>query len=130
MGLSNIRILVVDDVQTVRVQVKEILKLAGYEQLKSAMNGLEALQELNSTDYHLVVLDWYMDPMNGMDLLKEIRSKDKLKNISVIMLTAETTKEKVLQAVQSGIDDYIVKPFTPEHAQLKITNALLKRKHL
>lgn len=130
MGTANIKILIVDDVQTVRVQIKEILKLAGYEQNKSAMNGLEALQELNASDYHLAIIDWHMDPMNGLDLVKEIRSKDKLKNISIIMLTAETTKEKVMQAVQSGIDDYIVKPFTPDHAQLKITQALLKRKHL
>lgn len=130
MTPSQVLILVVDDVQTVRIQVKEILRSCGFENVKSAANGLEALKMLNEEDYHCVIADWYMSPMSGLELLKEVRSKDKLKNLAYVMLTAESTKEKVVEAIKSGLDDFIMKPFTKEHAQLKLTNALIKRKVL
>lgn len=130
MAQSPIHILVVDDVQTIRIHVKEILKSQGYVHVKTATNGVEALKMLNEEPFQLVIADWHMHPMDGLMLLKEVRGKESLKNISFIMLTADSTKEHVIQAIESGVDDYIMKPFTTEHAQMKVVKALLRRKWL
>jgi two-component system chemotaxis response regulator CheY len=127
MTPAQIEIIVVDDVQSMRIQVKEILRSCGFEKIRSAGNGLEALRMMNEEVAHLLICDWHMAPMSGMELLKEVRSKEKLKNAVFVMLTAEGTKERVLEAVKSGLDDYIMKPFTVEHARLKVMGALLKR---
>jgi two-component system chemotaxis response regulator CheY len=71
-----------------------------------------------------------MAPMSGLELLKEIRNKDGFRDTAFVMLTAEGTKERVIEAVRAGIDDYVMKPFTTEHARLKVMGALLKRKVL
>lgn len=130
MTPAEVPILIVDDVQTVRVQLKEILRDHGFANVKSATNGIEALQMLNENPFSLVISDMHMAPMTGIDLVKEVRSKDKLKEIGFIMLTAESTKEKVVEAIKSGIDDYIMKPFKTEHCQLKVIGVLMKRKFL
>jgi len=128
MTPSEIQILIVDDVQTVRVQVKEILKSCGFEKIQVAGNGVEALSTLKSEKFHCVVSDWYMEPMSGLELLKKVREDAELKNLAFVMLTAECTKEKVIEAIKAGLDDYVMKPFSKEHAQLKLMNTLLKRK--
>lgn len=104
--------------------------MCGFENVKTAANGLEALRMLNEETFQCVIADWYMSPMSGLELLKEVRSKDKLKNLAYVMLTAESTKEKVIEAIKSGLDDFVMKPFTKEHCQLKVMNALIKRKIL
>ncbi len=104
--------------------------MCGFENLKTAANGLEALRMLNEETFHCVIADWYMSPMSGLELLKEVRAKDRLKEIAYVMLTAESTKEKVIEAIKSGLDDFIMKPLTKEHCQLKVMNALIKRKVL
>ncbi len=83
---------------------------------------------LNEQPAQLLVCDWHMAPMSGLELLKEIRAKENIKDTAFVMLTAEGTRERVLEALKSGLDDYIMKPFTPEHARLKVMGALLKRK--
>ncbi len=130
MTPADIQIIVVDDVQSMRIQVKEILRSCGFEKIRSAANGLEALRMMNEGAAHLLLCDWHMAPMSGLELLKEIRNKEELKNTTFVMLTAEGTKERVLEALKSGLDDYIMKPFTTEHARLKVMGALLKRKVL
>lgn len=130
MTPADIQIIVIDDVQSMRIQVKEVLRSCGFEKIRSAANGLEALRMMNETSAHLLICDWHMAPMSGLELLKEIRNKDQIKNTAFVMLTAEGTKERVLEALKSGLDDYIMKPFTPEHVRLKIMGALLKRKVL
>jgi two-component system chemotaxis response regulator CheY len=128
MTPSEIQILIVDDVQTVRVQVKEVLRSCGFEKIQSASNGVEALAALKSSKFHCVISDWYMEPMSGLELLKKVREDSDLKDLAFVMLTAESTKEKVIEAIKTGLDDYVMKPFSKEHAQLKLMNALLKRK--
>jgi two-component system chemotaxis response regulator CheY len=127
MTPAQVEIIVVDDVQSMRIQVKEILRSCGFEKIRSAGSGLEALRMMNEQRAHLLICDWHMAPMSGMELLKEVRGKDALRNTAFVMLTAEGTKERVLEAVKSGLDDYIMKPFTTEHARLKVMGALLKR---
>lgn len=130
MTPADVHILIVDDVQSMRIQVKEILRSCGFEKIQSANNGLEALKIINESPTHLLISDWHMAPMSGLELLKEVRSKDQLRNIAFLMLTAEGTKERVIEALKSGLDDYMMKPFTTEHARLKVMNALLKRQVL
>lgn len=128
MTPSEIQVIVVDDVQSMRIQVKEILKSCGFEKIRSAGSGIEALKMLNETSAQLLICDWHMAPMSGLELLKEIRAKEGIRDTAFVMLTAEGTRERVLEALKSGLDDYIMKPFTPEHARLKVMGALLKRK--
>ncbi len=130
MTPSDVQIIIVDDVQSMRIQVKEILKSCGFEKIRSAANGLEALKMMNETPADLLLCDWHMAPMSGLELLREVRGKEPIRKTAFIMLTAEGTKERVLEALQSGLDDYVMKPFTPEHARLKVMGALLKRKVL
>ncbi|MBC7387235.1 MAG: response regulator [Cryobacterium sp.] len=130
MTPADVQILIVDDVQSMRIQVKEILRSCGFEKIRTASNGLEALGMVNELSAHLLICDWHMAPMSGLELLKEIRNKDKLRDTAFLMLTAEGTKERVIEALKSGLDDYVMKPFTVEHARLKVMGALLKRKVL
>jgi two-component system chemotaxis response regulator CheY len=128
MTPAEIQVIVVDDVQSMRIQVKEILRSCGFEKIRSAGSGLEALKMLNEMSAQLLICDWHMAPMSGLELLKEIRGKEGIRDTAFVMLTAEGTRERVLEALKSGLDDYIMKPFTPEHARLKVMGALLKRK--
>lgn len=130
MTPSDIQIIVIDDVQSMRIQVKEVLRSCGFEKIRSAANGLEALRMMNDANAHLLICDWHMAPMSGLELLKEIRNKEAIKDTAFVMLTAEGTKERVMEALRSGLDDYIMKPFTTEHVRLKVMGALLKRKVL
>ncbi len=111
---TNIRVLVVDDFATMRRIVKGVLKQLGFKDIIEADDGTSALEELRNQEIGLIVSDWNMPKMTGLDLLKKVRSDEKLKNIPFIMVTAEGQKENVLEAVKAGVSNYIVKPFTPE----------------
>lgn len=127
MLISDINVLVVDDVNAVRAQVKQMLKECGFKSITLAANGAEARAALEAERYHLVLSDWYMEPVDGLELLRFIRSHPQLLKLPFIMVTAEGTREKVIQAIQLGIDDYMVKPLTPANIQTKVIGLLLKR---
>ncbi|MBV6470472.1 chemotaxis protein CheY [Nitrospirales bacterium NOB] len=116
----NMKILVVDDMSTMRRIVKNILKQLGFNNVEEAENGQEALHKLNADNYGFVVSDWNMPVMMGIDMLRAIRKDEKLKTIPVLMVTAEAQKENLIEAVQAGVSNYIVKPFTAETMQDKI----------
>ena len=116
----NMKILVVDDMSTMRRIVKNILKQLGFNNLEEAENGQEALTKLKADTYGVVVSDWNMPVMMGIDLLRAIRADEKLKKIPVLMVTAEAQKENLMEAVQAGVSNYVVKPFTAETMQEKI----------
>lgn len=128
MTPSDVKVVVIDDVQSMRVQVKEILRSCGFTNLRSAANGVEGLRLLIEESADLLICDWHTAPMSGLELLKEVRAREGMKNTTFIMLTAEGTRERVIEAVKAGVDDYIVKPLTPDLMQLKVVGALLKRK--
>ncbi len=116
----NMKILVVDDMVTMRRIVKNILKQLGFANVEEAENGQEALQKLRADSYGFVVSDWNMPVMTGIDMLRAIRADEKLKTIPVLMVTAEAQQSNLVEAVQAGVSNYIVKPFTAETLQEKI----------
>lgn len=117
---TDIKILTVDDMATMRRIIKSILNQLGYHNVDEAENGKDALAKLKQNKYDLVLLDWNMPEMDGITLLKEIRNDPQLKDIPVIMVTAEAKKENVLLAIQSGANNYIVKPFNAETLKEKL----------
>lgn len=111
---TKAKILVVDDFSTMRRIVKNILKQLGYENLDEAEDGQQALSKLKGSSYDFVVTDWNMPNMTGLELCSAIRADDSLKEVPVLFVTAEAQKENIIQAVQAGASNYIVKPFTAE----------------
>lgn len=109
---QNMKILVVDDFSTMRRIIRNILKEIGYSNVDEADDGSTALEKLKSAKFDFVVTDWNMPIMPGIELLKTIRQDPVLKSIPVLMVTAEAQKENVVLAVQAGVNNYIVKPFT------------------
>lgn len=116
----NMKILVVDDMSTMRRIVKNILKQLGFANMEEAENGQEALAKLRTESYGFVVSDWNMPVMAGIEMLRAIRADEKLKHIPVLMVTAEAQKENLIEAIQAGVNNYVVKPFTAEVMQEKI----------
>jgi len=116
----SMKILVVDDFSTMRRIIKNILKQIGFSDIDEAENGQVALSKLNDNSYDLVVSDWNMPEMTGIELLKAVRATDGIKDIPFLMVTAEAKKENVVEAVKAGVNNYIVKPFTAEVLQEKI----------
>lgn len=116
---SQIRILIVDDFAPMRKIIRNLLKQIGFENIAEASDGLNALEALKGSTFNLVISDWNMPRMTGFEMLKAIRADDRLKHLPVLMVTAENEMEKVQDAVQAGVNHYIIKPFT--------SNALLER---
>lgn len=106
------KILVVDDFSTMRRIIKNLLKDLGFSNIQEADDGNTALPMLQQGDFDFVVTDWNMPGMQGIDLLRAIRSSDKLKHLPVLMVTAEAKKEQIVAAAQAGVNGYVVKPFT------------------
>lgn len=120
MSNLKMKILIVDDFSTMRRIIKNILKQLGYSNIIEADDGSSALTLLKKDKIDFIVSDWNMPKMSGLDLLKVIRSDEKLKSIPFLMVTAEAQKEKIMKALQEGVDNYIVKPFTAEILKEKI----------
>lgn len=116
----KMKILVVDDFSTMRRIIKNILRQIGYTNIDEAEDGNGALVKLRQDHYNLVISDWNMPNMSGLDLLKTIRADMGLNSVPVLMVTAEAKKENVIEAIKSGVNNYIVKPFTAEVLKEKI----------
>jgi len=127
---TKVRVLTVDDFPTMRRIVKNLLKQLGFENIDEAENGEDALKKLRSAEYGLVVSDWNMPVMEGIELLKNVRSDPQLKDIPFLMVTAEAEKEKVIEAIKAGVDNYIIKPFTGEVLKEKLEKIDQKRPSL
>ena len=110
----NMKVLVVDDFATMRRILKNILKQIGFSNIAEADDGKTALAELKKERFDLVLCDWNMPEMSGIELLQNIRSDDELKDIPFVMVTAEAQKDNILEAVKAGVNNYVVKPFTAE----------------
>jgi len=118
----NMNVLVVDDFLTMRRILKNILKQVGFKKMEEAEDGAQALDMIKNADpqFDLIIADWNMPKMTGIELLKAIRADPELKHLPVIMVTAEAQKSRVLEAVQAGVSNYIVKPFTAETVKTKL----------
>ncbi len=127
----GIKVLVVDDFPTMRRIVKNLLKQIGFENIDEAEDGVQALNKLRGGSYGLVVSDWNMPNMEGIDLLRNVRQEpEPLKNVPFLMVTAEAEKEKVIEAIKAGVDNYIVKPFTAEVLKEKLEKIADKKTSL
>lgn len=122
--MSNVKVLVVDDYATMRRIVRNLLTQIGFTDVEEAGDGVTALAKLRESKFGLVISDWNMEPMTGLQLLKEIRADVKLNGTPFIMVTAESKTENVIAAKQAGVNNYIVKPFNAETLKQKIQSVL------
>src|SRR5690554_4445650 len=117
----NMSILIVDDYKTMLRIIRNLLKQLGFDNVDEASDGSTALQRLRDKPYNLVISDWNMEPMSGLQLLKEVRADARLKDLPFIMITAESKSENVVAAKQAGVTNYIVKPFNAATLKSKLT---------
>ena len=117
----DMQVLIVDDYKTMLRIVGNLLKQLGFKNIDEATDGGTALQKLRQKDYGLVISDWNMEPMTGLQLLKEMRADGKLKEVPFMMVTAESKTENVVAAKQAGVSNYIVKPFNAATLKEKLT---------
>jgi two-component system, chemotaxis family, chemotaxis protein CheY len=117
-------ILVVDDYKTMVRIVRNLLHQLGFEDVDEANDGASALAKLRARRFGLVISDWAMEPMNGLELLQQVRSDPELKALPFIMITAENRRDRVAKAEQAGANGYIVKPFTAETLNERIARVM------
>jgi two-component system chemotaxis response regulator CheY len=117
-------VLIVDDYKTMLRIIRNLLKQIEFHNVDEATDGAEALAKLRSGNYGLVISDWNMAPMTGLQLLQEVRADGKLKATPFIMITAESKAENVVAAKKAGVSNYIVKPFNAETLREKIEKVL------
>jgi two-component system chemotaxis response regulator CheY len=116
----NIKILIVDDFSTMRKIIRNILTQLGFKNILEADDGTTALEILKKEKVDLIISDWNMPKMSGLELLKAVRSDENLKDVPFVMVTAEAQKENILEAIKYKVNQYIVKPFTPETLKEKL----------
>ena len=114
------KILIVDDFSTMRRIIKNLLRDLGFTNTQEADDGSTALPMLQNGDFDFLISDWNMPQMKGIDLLKSVRSDDRLKNLPVLLVTAEAKREQIIEAANAGVNGYVVKPFTAEILKEKI----------
>lgn len=121
----NMNVLIVDDYSTMLRIIKNLLKQLGFNNVDEATDGTMALEKVKSKTYGLVISDWNMEPMTGLEFLKRVRASEAAyKTVPFIMITAESKTENVIAAKQAGVNNYIVKPFNAETLRTKITAVL------
>jgi len=116
----EMNVLVVDDAATMRRIVRSLLRELGIKNVREAEDGEMAFEDLKRQKADLVVSDWAMPKMTGIELLRAIRQDEALKEIPVLMVTAESKKENIMEAVQAGVSNYIVKPFNSKTLEDKL----------
>ena len=123
---KNMNILVVDDYNTMLRIITNLLKQLGFQNIDDATDGTMAFEKIQQKDYGLIISDWNMEPMTGIELLEQVRasSNDNIKNVPFIMVTAESKTENVVAAKQAGVNNYIVKPFNAETLKSKMAAVL------
>jgi two-component system chemotaxis response regulator CheY len=114
------RILVVDDFSTMRRIIKNLLRDLGFNNAAEADDGTTALPMLQSGQFDFLITDWNMPGMQGIDLLQAVRADPRLRELPVLMVTAEAKREQIVLAAQAGVNGYIVKPFTAQTLKEKI----------
>ena len=117
---KDMKILIVDDFSTMRRIIKNLLRDLGYTNTAEADDGITALPMLQNGNYDFLVTDWNMPGMQGIDLLKEVRNDPDLAGLPVLMVTAESKRDQIVEAAQAGVNGYIVKPFTATTLKEKI----------
>ena len=124
---TNLKFLVVDDFSTMRRIVKNLLQELGYNDITEADDGNTALPLLKAGSFDILITDWNMPGMPGLDLLKAVRADEKLAKMPVLMLTAEAKREQIIEAAQAGVSGYVIKPFTAITLKEKLDKILASR---
>jgi two-component system chemotaxis response regulator CheY len=114
------RILVVDDSSTMRRIIINTLTKLGYADILEASNGREGVDRLAASPVDLVITDWNMPEMSGIEFIRSIRSTDSTKALPVLMVTTNAAKDDIVEALKAGVNNYVVKPFTPDTIKEKI----------
>ncbi len=114
------KILIVDDFSTMRRIIKNLLRDLGFTNTQEADDGQTALPMLKNGDFDFLVTDWNMPGMTGIELLRQVRADERLGSLPVLMVTAEAKREQIVEAAQSGVNGYVVKPFTAQALKEKI----------
>ncbi len=122
----NLPILIVDDYRTMLRIIRNLLRQIGFNNVDEATDGATALAKLRDRRYGLVISDWNMQPMTGLELLQAVRADPALAHLPFIMVTAESKTENVLAAKEAGVSNYIVKPFNADTLRSKIASVLAK----
>ena len=120
----NMQILIVDDYNTMLRIIKNLLRQLGFENVDEATDGTMAFEKMGEKTYNLVISDWNMEPMTGIELLRKVRADDAMKATPFIMVTAESKSENVIAAKEAGVSNYIVKPFNAETLKAKMVSVL------
>jgi two-component system chemotaxis response regulator CheY len=121
---KNIPIMIVDDYSTMLRIMRNLLRQLDFENVDEASDGTSAIEKLQRGQFGLVISDWNMQPMTGLDLLKQVRADEKLKVIPFIMVTAESKTDNIIAAKHAGVSNYIVKPFTADTLKTKMESVL------
>lgn len=121
---KSMNVLIVDDYKTMLKIVGNLLRQLGFTNIDEATDGTMALSMFAQKNYGLVISDWNMEPMSGLDLLKQVRAGATNNKVPFIMVTAESKTENVIIAKQAGVSNYIVKPFNAETLKTKLTSVL------
>ena len=121
---KTMNVLIVDDYRTMLRIIRNLLKQINFNNVDEALDGGEALTKLRAGNFSLVISDWNMEPMTGLQLLREVRADAKLKTLPFIMVTAESKVENIVIAKQAGVSNYIVKPFNADTLKSKIEKVL------
>ncbi len=126
---KNLKSLVVDDFSTMRRIIRNLLRELGFLNVEEAEDGAAALRKLRESSFDFVVSDWNMPNMDGLTMLQSVRADEELKQIPVLMVTAEAKKENIIAAAQAGANGYIVKPFTAATLDEKLNKILQNIAH-
>lgn len=124
---TKMKILIVDDMSTMRRIVKNALRQLGYQNIEEAEDGKIAYSKVCEWPFDLVITDWNMPNMDGLDLLKAIREDPKRQSTPVLLVTAQAEQKHVLEAIRAGASNYIVKPFTAETLKTKIDKIFVNK---
>lgn len=118
--MASMKILLVDDSPTMRRILQNSLKHLGYEDISEAENGREALSKLHADQYNFIVTDWNMPEMDGLTFVKTIKEESEFAAIPILMVTTRSQQEDVIEAMRAGVNNYVIKPFTPQVLKQKI----------
>ncbi len=124
--MGDIRILAVDDSPTMRRIIINTLKRAGYTNVQEAQDGKDALAKIKVDKIDFVITDWNMPEMDGLTFVNMLRAADDTKNLPILMVTTRSVKDDIMEAMKAGVNNYIVKPFTPDTLKAKIEEILSK----
>lgn len=122
--MADMKILAVDDSPTMRRIIINTLKRAGFEDVIEATDGKDALAKLKVDEFGLVITDWYMPEMDGLTFVTNVRKNEEFKSLPILMVTTRSVKSDIMEAMKAGVNNYIVKPFTPDTLKDKIEQTI------